>query len=227
MTRRARIRTALLLVGMVVAASCSNGPTVQETVHNSDRRISVVSINTLPTSIGPVVVGEIRNASGSPVDGVQIAVSLTDRGGQAIGNQFGFTLLKVVPPGAKAPFSIPYTGGTHDVGKVSATVKADPTVAMPYTTVQVVSKTAQALGKDYEVTGTVSNSSSTPVNFANVVGTFYDKSGNVVGAAHDVSDATAIPPGGTTSFNLIVQEQASKVATYSLTAEAQVVNQGH
>jgi len=224
---RARIRIALLLVGMLVAASCSHGPTVQETIHNSDKRISVVSMNTLPTSIGPVVVGEVRNASRSPVDGVQIAVSLTDRAGQAIGNQFGFTLLKVLPPGAKAPFSIPYTGGTHDVSKVSATVKADPTVQMQYTTVQVVSKTAQALGTDYEVTGTVSNSSSTPVNFANIVGTFYDKSGHVVGAAHDVSDATTIPPGGTTPFNLVVQEQASKIATYSLTAEAQVVNQGH
>ena len=224
---RARIRIALLLVGMLVAASCSHGPTVQETIHNSDKRISVVSMNTLPTSIGPVVVGEVRNASRSPVDGVQIAVSLTDRAGHPIGNQFGFTLLKVLPPGAKAPFSIPYTGGTHDVGKVSATVRADPSVQMQYTTVQVVTKTAQALGTDYEVTGTVSNSSSTPVNFANIVGTFYDKSGHVVGAAHDVSDATTIPPGGTTKFNLIVQEQASKIATYSLTAEAQVVDQGH
>ena len=224
---RARIRIALLLVGLLVAVSCSHGPTVQETVHNSDKRISVVSINTLPTSIGPVVVGEVRNASGSPVDGVQVAVSLTDRAGQAIGNQFGFTLLKVLPPGAKAPFSIPYTGGTHDVGKVSATVRADPAVAMQYTTVQVLSRTAQALGTDYEVTGTVSNSSSTPVNFANIVGTFYDKSGNVVGAAHDVSDASTIPPGGTASFNLILQEQGSKVNHYSLTAEAQVVNPGH
>ena len=224
---RARIRIALLMVGLLVAVSCSHGPTVQETVHNSDKRISVVSINTLPTSIGPVVVGEVRNASGSPVDGVQIAVSLTDRAGQAIGNQFGFTLLKVLPAGAKAPFSIPYTGGTHDVGKVSATVRADPSVQMQYTTVRVASRAAQALGTDYEVTGTVSNSSSTPVNFANVVGTFYDKGGKVVGAAHDVSDATTIPPGGTTPFNLVVQEQASKIATYSLTAEAQVVNQGH
>ena len=222
---RARIRMALLLVGMLVAVSCSHGPAV--TIHNSDKRISVLSVNTLPTSIGPVVVGEVRNASGSPVDGVQIAVSLTDRAGHAIGDQFGYTLLKVLPPGAKAPFSIPYTGGTHDVGKVSATVKADPSVQMQYTTVQVVSRTGQPLGTDYEVTGTVSNSSSTPVNFANVVGTFYDKSGSVVGAAHDVTDATAIPPGGTASFNLIVQEQASKIATYSLTAEAQVVNQGH
>src|SRR3989442_3702328 len=165
---RARIRIAMLLVGLLVAVSCSHGPTVQETVHNSDKRISVVSINTLPTSIGPVVVGEVRNASGSPVDGVQIAVSLTDRAGQAICNQFRFTLLKVLPPGAKAPFSIPYTGGTHDVSKVSPTVHADPSVQLQYTTVHVESKTAQALGTDYTVTGTVSNSSSTPVNVPNL-----------------------------------------------------------
>src|SRR2546426_7083630 len=224
---RARLRTALLLVGMLVAVSCSRGPSVEKTIHNSDKRISVVSISSLPTSIGPVVVGEVRNASGSPVEGVQIAVSLTDRAGHAIGNQFGFTLLKVLPAGAKAPFSIPYTGGTHDVGKVSATVRADPSVQMQYTTVRVASKAAQPLGTDYEVTGTVSNSSSTPVTFANVVGTFYDKSGSVVGAAHDVSGGSTIPPGGTAPFNLVVQEQASKIATYSLTAEAQVVNQGH
>jgi hypothetical protein len=93
--------------------------------------------------------------------------------------------------------------------------------------VQVASKAGQPLGSDYEVTGTVSNSSSTPVTFANVVATFYDKSGNVVGAAHDVSDGSTIAPGGTTSFTILLQEQGAKVAKYSLVAEAQVVNQGH
>jgi hypothetical protein len=106
-------------------------------------------------------------------------------------------------------------------------VKAEPSVQMQYTTVQVASKTGKPLGTAYEVTGTVSNSSSTPVTYANVVATFYDKGGNVVGAAHDVSDGSTIAPGGTTSFNLVLQEQASRVATYSLAAEAQVVNQGH
>ncbi len=65
------------------------------------------------------------------------------------------------------------------------------------------------------------------MHFANVVATFYDKAGAVVGAAHDVSDTTALPPGGTTSFSIILQEQAAKVATYSLAAEAQIVDQGH
>ena len=222
-----RIRLALLLVGMLAAVSCSHAGAVEKTIHNSDRRISVVSVNTLPTSIGPVVVGEVRNASSAPIEGVQVAVSLTDKAGHAIGDQFGFALLKILPAGAKAPFSIPYTGGTHDVSKVSATVKADPSVQMQYTTVQVASRAGQPLGSDYEVTGTVSNSSSTPVTFANVVATFYDKGGNVVGAAHDVSDGSTIPPGGTASFTIVLQEQGAKVAKYSLVAEAQVVNQGH
>jgi hypothetical protein len=222
-----RIRLALLLVGMLAAVSCSHAGAVEKTIHNSDRRISVVSVNTLPTSIGPVVVGEVRNASSAPIEGVQVAVSLTDKAGHAIGDQFGFALLKILPAGAKAPFSIPYTGGTHDVAKVSATVKADPSVQMQYTTVQVASRVGQPLGSDYEVTGTVSNSSSVPVTFANVVATFYDKGGSVVGAAHDVSDGSTIAPGGTASFNIVLQEQGSKVARYSLAAEAQVVNPGH
>src|SRR5207244_10784249 len=97
---RARLRTALLLVGMLVAVSCSHGPTVEETIHNSDKRISVVSINTLPTSIGPVVVGEVRNASSSPVDGVQIDVSLTDRAAHASGTQLGINRRQISLAGA-------------------------------------------------------------------------------------------------------------------------------
>src|SRR5207237_8612542 len=135
----------VVLLGLLTTHSCPPWPNLNPTSLTSDKRISVVSINTLPTSIGPVEVGEVRNASGSPVDGVQIAVSPTDRAGHPIGNQFGFTLLKVLPPGAKAPFSIPYTGGTHDVGKVSATLQADPSVQMQYTPVQVLSTTARHL----------------------------------------------------------------------------------
>jgi hypothetical protein len=225
---QARRRVALLLMGMLIAVSCSNGAgAVQKSIHNSDQRISVLSVNALPTSIGPVVVGEIRNASSSPLEGVQIEVSLTDKAGKAIGDQVGFTLLKIVPPGAKASFSIPYTGGRRDVGKVSATVKAEPSVQLSYTPVQVTTKAGQTLGTDYEVTGTVSNSSSTPVTFANTVATFYDKAGSVVGAAHDVSDGSTIAPGGTTTFTILLQEQGGSVATYSLAAEAQVVTPGH
>lgn len=228
---QARLRVGLLLVGMLVAVSCSNGPNgaraVEKSIVNADKRISVVSVNTLPTSIGPVVVGEIRNASTTPLEGVQIAVSLTDKAGKSIGDEVGFTLLKIVPAGAKAPFSIPYTGGRRDVGKVNATVKAEPSVQLAYTPVQITNKTGGVLGSDYEVTGTVSNSSSTPVTFANTVATFYDRTGAVVGAAHDVSDGSTIAPGGTTTFTILLQEQGGKVATYSLAAEAQVVTPGH
>lgn len=225
---QARLRVALLMVGMLIAVCCSKGTAaVDKTINSTDKRISVVSVNALPTSIGPVVVGEVRNASNGPVEGVQVGVSLTDKAGKSIGDQVGFTLLHILPPGAKAPFSIPYTGGRRDVSKVSATVMAEPKVASSFEVVQVTNKAGTTLGNDYEVTGTVTNSSSTPVNFANTVVTFYDKGGAVVGAAHDVSDATPIAPGGTTSFTVLLQEQGGSVATYSLEAEAQVVTPGH
>jgi hypothetical protein len=216
-----------VLASLVAAAGCSHGnPGVATTIHHVDPRLSVVSVNTLPTTIGPVVDGEIRNTSNGPVQLVQIAVSLTDTSGKDIGSQFGFTLLKVIPPGTKAAFSIPYTGGRRSVGKVSATVTAAAAPPTGYTTVQVATKQGSVLGTDYQVTGTVSNSTSGPVHFVNIVGTFYDAKGHVVGAAQDESDASAVPPGGTTSFNLILQEQGTKVSTYALAAEAQVVPPG-
>jgi len=199
---------------------------VSTSIHNADQRLSVVSISTLPTSIGPVVTGEIRNTSNAPVQGVQVKVSLTDSGGHAIGDAFGFTLLKVVPAGSKASFTIPYTGGPRTVGKVSATVSAGASAPTGYTTVEVTTKDGMVLGNDFEVTGTVTNSSTGAVHFVNVVATFYDKAGNVVGAAQDESDATPVPPGGTTSFTIVLQEQGAKVSTYNLATEAQVVAPG-
>lgn len=216
-----------MLVAGLLAAGCSHGPAgVSTAIHTVDHRLSVVSVNTLPTTIGPVVDGEVRNISNGPVQLAQITVSLTDTAGKDIGNQFGFTLLKVIPPGAKAAFSIPYTGGRRSVGKVSATVTAVAAAPEGYTTVQVATKQGSVLGTDYQVTGTVTNSTSGPVHFVNVVGTFYDAKGQVVGAAQDESDASAVQPGGTTSFNLILQEQGTKVSTYALAAEAQVVAPG-
>ena len=216
-----------MLAGILAAAGCSHGnPGVTTTIHSVDPRLSVVSVNALPTTIGPVVDGELRNTSNGPVQLAQVAVSLTDTGGKDIGSQFGYTLLKVIPPGAKAAFSIPYTGGPRSVGKVSATVTAATAAPTGYTTVQVASKQGGVLGNDFQVTGTVSNSSSGPVHYVNVVATFYDAKGKVVGAAQDESDASAVPPGGTTSFNIILQEQGTKVSTYALASEAQVVAPG-
>jgi hypothetical protein len=215
-------------MALVLAAACaSRGTTVTKKVSNPDQRLSVLSISTLPTSIGPVVVGEIQNRSSSPVGGIEVTVSLKDPKGSGIGQEFGFTLLHVVPAGTKAPFTIPFTGGARSVGAVSATVQADPSVVEEYVPLTIATQASLTLGSAYEVTGTVQNSTSKPVKFANVVGTFYDHSGTMVGAAHDVSTNPSLAPGQTAQFELVLQEQGRLVARYTLASEAQVVAADH
>ena len=223
------MRVAVAVAVVLLTAACSGGPatpSVLKQIHTPDQRVSVVSLNTLPTSIGPVVVGEIRNNTNAPLGGVKLTVALKDRGGADIGNHFGSTWLQVVPTGAKASFSITFTGGPRAVGTVSATVLADPSSALPVVSVNAAAISAQTLGTAYEVSGTVTNSATETVHYANVVATFYDKSGNVVGAEHDVTSATAIAPGQGAGFNITLLEQASLVKSYVLAAEAQVVASG-
>jgi hypothetical protein len=224
-----RRRFALVLAVLLTAAACSSGnqTAVKKRVTNPDQRLSMVSINAFSTSIGPVVVGEIRNGSSEPVEGVRVNVVLKDRGGATIGQQFGFTLLRVIPPGEKSAFSIPFPGARKNVGTVNAMVQADPRVVYQVVPVKVASQQSDTLGTDYEVTGTVANSTAAPIHYANVVATFYDKSGGVVGAAQDVSGGAAVPPGQAAAFRIILQEQAAMVANYKLAAEAQVVAQNH
>lgn len=215
-------------MGLLTALACSSGGNaVKMKVTNQDQRLSVVSIKSFPTSIGPVVVGEIRNGSSEPVEGVRVTVSLKDQGGGTIGQQFGFTLLRVIPAGDRSSFSIPFPGEKKTVGTVSATVQADPKVVVQLVPVKVASQQSDTLGTDYEVTGTVANSTDAPIRFANVVATFYDRSGGVVGAAHDVSSDAALAPGQSAEFRIVLQEQARLVANYRLAAEAQVVTQNH
>src|SRR2546422_2552831 len=106
----------------------------------------------------------------------------------------------ITPAGARSSFSNPFRGEKKTVGSVSATVQADPKVVVQLVPVKVASQQSDTLGTDYEVTGTVANSTEAPIRFANVVATFYDRSGGVVGAAHDVSSDAELGPGQSAAF---------------------------
>jgi len=53
-----------------------------------------------------VVIGEVQNKNNFPVTGVKLGVSFYDETGKTLEYKIGTTLLKVVPAGGKAPFSI-------------------------------------------------------------------------------------------------------------------------
>jgi hypothetical protein len=229
-----RLRVALLLAALVVAGACSSsGPTAvtKQLFSQEPHAVTIASINVVSSTVGPVVVGEVRNVSGTAVGGVQVTVTLKDAKGHAMSQpMIGTTLLHEVPAGAVASFSIPFeVHGT--VGSVSATVEMPLAFPNAYVPMTVASHTGTTLGTglsaSYEVSGTVTNSSDQPVNYPNVVATFFDHSGNVVGAAHDVGSTGTVVPGGSSSFNIILLEEAHLVARYDLAAEGQIVAPGH
>lgn len=191
---------------------------------SNPKQVSIADVNVVASSDGPVVVGEVHNLARVPVGGVEVTAALTTRTGSAIGTpQSAPTLLEVLAPGAKASFSIPFVGAHGTASTVSATVSADPQVAVNVVPLTVVAMQARTLGSAYEVTGTVKNTSQSPVSNANVVATFYGSSGKVVGAAQSSGAAPTLAPGASTTFTLTVLEQASLVKRYVLATEGTVV----
>ena len=53
-----------------------------------------------------VVIGEVQNTNNFPVTGVRLGVSFYDEKGKILEYKTGTTLLKVIPPSGKAPYSI-------------------------------------------------------------------------------------------------------------------------
>lgn len=218
-----------MLATLLIGAACSSGQPglVSHLFSQSPGQVRIVDINVVSSTVGPVVVGEVRNRSSVPVGGVQVVAALQDKKGSAIGKpQSSFTFLQVLPAGAKASFAIPFVESQGTAATVSATVQANAQVEVNVVPLTVVSQQARHLGSDYVVSGTVRNTSLAPVDFTNVVATFYGAHGKVVGAANSIGTSDTVVPGASASFNITLLEQGPLVTRYVLTSEGKVVPAG-
>jgi hypothetical protein len=225
----ARLRVVLIVATLLIAGACSSSPSAVASITKhvtslEPAQVTVAAINIVSSTVGPVVVGLVRNVSSTAVGGVQITAALTAKSGAPMGQpSFATTLLHVVPAGAEASFSIPFAEVPGTATSVSATVEADPFIPIPYVPITAVASAGKALGTDYEVSGTVTNSSSQAVTYPNVVATFYDHAGNVVGASHAVGTSDTVTPGGSAPFDIYLTQSGPLVSRYTLAAEGQLV----
>lgn len=225
----ARLKVALVLAAVLIAGACSKSTPTASLTKNvktlQPKEVKITAINAVSTTVGSLVFGEVRNLSSAPIGGVQITVSITEKGGKVVGAPFpASSLLNVIPAGATAPFYYPFDG-THTVASVSATVQAGSVIPVPYDPLTVSSSTGTSLGSAYQVSGTVTNSSGVPIDYPNVVATMFDHAGNVVGAQDDVGTSDTVTPGGTTHFDIILPSVGPLVSRYTVVAEGEVVAQ--
>jgi hypothetical protein len=131
----------------------------------------------------------------------------------------------VIPPSAKAPFSIPFTLGKTAFKKVDARLEALAGGGERSTQLEIAEQKGRKVGPIYEVTGTARNSGSSEVVFPKVIATFYDSEGSVVGAETGFVEQDRLAPGQTGRFLMTVSERNKLISRFKLISEGTLPRQ--
>ena len=148
------------------------------------------------------IVGELENASDTPIEWVKIVATLYDTAGEVVGTGYTYSELDVIPPGGRSPFSI----GIDEYGAVDSyklQIEAD---------VGELGRQDLVIGSHgtYEqydwlyIRGEVQNTGDTDAEWVKIVATLYDAAGNAVGMGYTFADLDVVPAGGTSPFDMSV-----------------------
>jgi hypothetical protein len=151
------------------------------------------------------MVGEVYNGMSSRRQYVEIIATIKDSGGNVVGTSSGYAYIDQLAPGMTSPF---YSSISAPPGAASVSVVVDPgssVTAVPQGALRV------NLGTPYtdsygwrHYPGTVDNLAAFPVEFAQVVLTFYDGSGSVIDTDWNYAALDTIPAGGSSAFDVVL-----------------------
>ncbi|MGQ0638697.1 MAG: FxLYD domain-containing protein [Nitrososphaerota archaeon] len=135
-----------------------------------------------------VVIGEVQNTNNFPVTGVKLGVSFYDEKGKILEYKTGTTLLKVVPSGGKAPYSISSTKKDPTITDVSINLtEPKPSPARPQS-LQISAGTLQ-ISDQLTFSGTIINGGTIPTTGITIYLLSYDAFDRVV----DIVTAIPLP----------------------------------
>lgn len=186
--------------------------------------VRIVDMHPLERAAGVVVMGELLNEDVVPAY-VNVRATLMAKSGKAIGDEASFDEIShLLLPKQVTPFLITFPKATlSEVGSIqmepTATLvaaSADPVIEIQNQKLDPVPNAA--------LTGALVNQSGQVVNIAHVLGTFYDKTGQLVWVADRYIDR-ALMPQTPVSFTIPIPEdlagkissERAVVSTYSQT----------
>jgi hypothetical protein len=170
------------------------------------------------------IVGEIKNNLESPLNQINVHVTLLDENNFIIETKEVSSLVNVIMPGMKSPFDLVLTNYEAKKTK-SYSLKLDYKVSPPKN--QVIDIIESKLSRDnynnLMITGTVTNKGDITANTVAVIATLYDKEGNVaaVSRVHPEPDYLRVEDN---AFFLVVipdKIQTSGINDYTLIAESE------
>ncbi len=174
--------------------------------------IRIVDMHPVQRAEGVVILGELLNEDVVPAY-VSVRATLLSKGGSAIASEDSFDKIShTLLPKQVTPFLINFPDATlSDVGSI----RMDPvSTLVPASADPVIEIQEQRLNPAPEasLTAQLVNQSGQVVNIAHVLGTFYDKSGQVVWVADRYIDRALLPQ-TPVSFDIHIPEDLARKVT--------------
>jgi hypothetical protein len=167
------------------------------------------------------VVGEVRNDTGDVAHFVRVNARYYDASGVLIDTDFTYTYVDELIPGQKSPFKIV----TIDPPPGIARVEVDGTWVRASNpdnrTLAVISATQRQVNGRTEIVGEVQNNSGSPLQFVQVIATFYAPDGTVYDADFTYAEPSTVAPGQTAAYEISPFVDLSGT-TYAVQAEGDI-----
>jgi hypothetical protein len=170
------------------------------------------------------VVGEIQNNLDSPLNQVNVFVTLYDENNNVVVTKETRSLVNTIMPEMKGPFDFIFTDINPEQIK-SYSLDLDYSISEPKS--QVIGITYSELTRDSHnnliISGTVENSGEFTANTVAVIATLYDRYGNVAAVSRIHPEPDYLGSDEDTFFvvSVLDKNQISEVTDYTLVAESE------
>jgi len=165
-----------------------------------------------------VVIGEVQNTNNFPVTGVKLGVSFYDEKGKILEYKTGTTLLKVIPPSGKAPYSISSLKKDSTITDVSINLTGFNSSPARPQLLQILAGTLQ-ISDQLTFLGTIINGGTIPTTGTTIYLLSYDAFDRVVGIVTTTSMPDDIAVGKVANFSM-TSTPSPITRSYKLVAES-------
>jgi hypothetical protein len=163
------------------------------------------------------LVGEVFNPSESNINFVEVVATFYNDTETVIGTSFTYTELDIILPDDTVPFEISSYPDKIQPASCKLSVDYQTTEEQPLAGLIVKSHSTSVDDMGYyKIVGEVENTSNMPAEFVEIIATYYDSSGDVIGTDFTYTAIDVVEAGNTAPFELSSYPREIKPASYKL-----------
>jgi len=211
------MRTLILSSMMIVMLFTMNFVWAENLPSPTSIKVEVLSTYSHKANDGTtVVLGEVKNNLDSPINAVTLGVTFMDDNSNSIEYKTGTTLLQIIPPGGKAPFSISSTKSDSSITQIQVKL-AGFRSSSEKQQVLVISPGSLQVSDKLVISGTVTNNGAQKSLNTKLYLISYDAFQRVVDIG--ISNSIDVDTGKDSQFS-ITSDSSYRAKSYMIIAES-------